>query len=252
MKDELYYESLLDKFLNGTSSEAEEQELQEAAKTNSALANAMVQHLHARTAIRVTGEATLKDKLMTVWDEEEAKSEKPIPKIQAYRKWMTLAAMLVGAVLLFYFLRPASFGETDYLASYLKVPPTVMVRNLESNELTGKWQEGETAYQEKRYQEAIGIFERLKQDPKLADHQGKLSVMLGLSYLQTKEYPKAIQVFSKVQKDNPLKEEADWLLALALLEADQKLDGRLVLERIVNTRSHFKKEQAGKLLKTLD
>lgn len=252
MKDESYYESLLDKLLNGTASEPEQQELEEAAKTNSALADALAEHLHARATIRVAGEAALKDKLMAAWEEEEEKTEKPIPEIQPYRRWVALAAMLIGAVLLFYFLRPSSVGQTDYLASYVNVPPTVTMRGVESNELTSKWIEGETAYQKKNYLEAIEVFEELKLQPQLANHQGKLSIMLGLSYLQSRKYPKAIQTFTAVQKDNPLFEEAEWLLGLTHLKAGQQKEARRVLDRIANAMSHFKKEEAGKLLKTLN
>lgn len=260
MKDQLYYESLLDKFLNGTINPKEESELQEAAKTNQELADSLAEHLQARAAIRLEGEAALKATLSAAWDEGEEIEEKTSlpaqqktgPRITPYRRWLAIAAMLLAALLLFYFLIPSTVtDQQDYLADALKVPPTVSVRSLDPNDLTKEWEQGEAAYLDKRYLQAIQIFESLKGREQLKDHRGKLKIMLAMSYLQYKTYQPAIIVLSEIEATNPLKEDADWLLALAYLEGGQPERGKTVLQKIAGASSHYKKAEAQKLLNSL-
>ena len=93
-----------------------------------------------------------------------------------------------------------------------------------------------TAYKNQEYDKSIARWEAIIATEKI---QGIVNYNLALCYIHKKssEPQKAIQYLIEARKDKTVQEEANWALALAYLQANQKAEAKEVLQMIIQTQT---------------
>lgn len=104
-------------------------------------------------------------------------------------------------------------------------------------------------YEEKDYEHAVVLFEKV-----LEKRQDDMAVRLysGISYMEDKKYMKATKSFIRIisNGDNLFFEQAQWYLSLCYLRTNKLDKAVVVLNKIIEEDSYYKK-QADKVLKDL-
>ncbi len=250
-KNEDYYYELLDKFLAGNITKQESTELRLAAKQDSNLQSTLSNHIEARANIRIAGEADLKKKLMSAYDDLPTKSEKATTQINPFVRWAAIAASVIGLAFGFYYFSPNA-DPTFQLANHLTEVPALTTRGVQANEFLELWGIAKLNYQNKEYKETIAVCDQLKAFPNQAKaHAGKIAIFKGMTYLQLKQYSAAISHFNQIPENNPLANDAKWYIALTYLDSGDIEKSRALLKEIANDKKHYKHSQATTLLKQL-
>lgn len=106
-----------------------------------------------------------------------------------------------------------------------------------------------SAYKNKEYDTSIKRWETIVATGKFT---GTADYNLALCYLQKEvsDPKKAIQYLLEARKSKTVREEANWALALAYLQANQKENAKEILQEITDTKA-YKYKKAEKLLEFL-
>ncbi|WP_298511662.1 tetratricopeptide repeat protein [uncultured Kordia sp.] len=93
------------------------------------------------------------------------------------------------------------------------------------------------AYEDKKYDESIAIWKKLISSEKI---RGTFHYNLALCYLQKTppETSSAITNLEAARKTKTIQEEANWALALAYLQIDQKDKAKKVLQEIIQAKAY--------------
>lgn len=104
-------------------------------------------------------------------------------------------------------------------------------------------------YQNKNYTQASLYFEKAAQtETDLAT----ITFYNGLSSLYSGHYPNAIKLLrSKTVSASRYSQQAQWYLALTHLKSDQTKEGMEILNRIANSSTHYKRDEAVRFLETV-
>ena len=166
----------------------------------------------------------------------------PVRKI-AIRKWMMYAAaacILLAVALIFTFRSASPHQLADgYIAQHYKYLSQTM--NVTSDSL----QQGIAAYNNKDYNTALQLFEKVYQSNP-ANSKAKKNI--GLVYLATKQYDKALQQFEQLANTPGLHENSGlFLMAVTLLERNKAGDearAKELLQQVVQQKKEGSKEAA--------
>lgn len=100
------------------------------------------------------------------------------------------------------------------------------------------------AYKDKNYELSITIWQQLITTRKI---EGSTHYNLALCYLQKEpsEPKEAIKNLLEARNTKTVQEEANWALALAYLQANQKEEAKVILEEIIHAKAYkYKKAEA--------
>ena len=106
------------------------------------------------------------------------------------------------------------------------------------------------AYSDTQYLDAIPLLEQLVAGTEATDNY---RIVLGCSYLKTNQSDKAIDIFTKIlENDQSLAHQtAQWYIALAYLQKDDRETAKSKLEELANTGNRLYPKKAKALLKEL-
>lgn len=137
-----------------------------------------------------------------------------------------------------------TYASAESLFTEYYTPPALpAVRDA----VTSTWR---TAYEQKKYPEAIAALEKLLADPNYP-RQSEANLFLGLSYLNTGNTTAAIAAFQEVSPASVVIEDAQWYQALAYLKAGDANAAENVLHTIIATPSHPYLNPATDIIKRL-
>lgn len=253
-QNENYFEEILDKFLKGTHSESELDALKKATTENPMLHKKLSEHLEARANIRIAGESELKVELVNAYDKIDP--QQTVHKIQAKEKsnlfrWMAVAASVAALVMAGFYLWPSA-ELSDPVTEFLDNPPVITVRGQQKDDFTTTWKQGELAYQNKSFEDALQSFEALDKFPEASKaHFGKIAIYKGFIFLQQNKYDEAINQFKSIPTSNPLLDEATWYLANTYLKKGDKEQAKETLNQIISHPMHYKHKAAKTLLESI-
>lgn len=120
-------------------------------------------------------------------------------------------------------------------------PPTLR------DAVTSTWQ---TAYEQKKYPEAVAALEKLLTDPSYP-RQSEAHMYIGLSHLSAGNTQAAITAFQEVSPTAVFIEEVQWYLTLAYLKAGDTNAAKNILRTIIATPKHPYLNPAEDILKRL-
>lgn len=244
LEDKDYY--LIDQYLLGRLSKAEERQLKER-KRDAEFQRELALQEDMMGVFQVAGREDLKA-VLGGWEEniQAGNSENKEAKIRPLKRrsglsriWAMAAAMALMLVALWWLLTP---GKTDYLAQHFEAYPNVIAPILKSDEPLTAEERAYQAYELKNYEEAERLFEKLAPSDDKAFYQAMIA-------LEKRETSKAINLLEKVYQNSAarFRQPAMWYLALAYLEmGEQEKAGQLIKE-IEKEEGHPFQEKAAKL-----
>jgi len=153
------------------------------------------------------------------------------------------AALMAGAMFLFYFLSISSNSPEQLFALNYQTPSFSETKRSNNN-----YEELKTAYESRNFKKVIEIFQNNKQ------LKPKLKLYLGISYLEIQQTDNAIDVFRSLQSENTIEDQATWYLALCYLKKGQPNNSKIELTKLVDgtvSSTTKRKEKAKQLLRKL-
>ncbi len=102
-------------------------------------------------------------------------------------------------------------------------------------------------YEQKRYDQAIVLFDELIQTESRVEERYTWLFYKGNAQLAQGQLEKAIDTFDYLPADHPLYEDSRWYMALALLQLDRQEEAREVLKEV--SPQHEKHKEARKWIK---
>lgn len=233
-------EVLIQKYLQGTLSDAEEQLFQEYIKNDPSFADDIPFYEGLNYAFAKADYDKTKAQLHTFYKEE---------KRSLWRKWAIAATVLLlfglGSVFYFNTIHSSERLYAQYFEPYKNVVQP-MVRGevvKTTKELAFK------AYDEGNYKTAVVHLDALLE----TKPEAILALYKANAQLQINETEAAIVTLeSQVQKTDTIYAEAQWYLALSYLKLDDKVMAKKYLNILLTTNSRFKKNEAYELLKSLE
>lgn len=166
-----------------------------------------------------------------------------------WKKFMAVAAIitlvLVPAIYLFNGQKPTS--EELFLSYYEPYDELITTRgNVDSLNLL--LFDGMEAYNQGAYQECSDLLASfLEVNPEAY----KVFLYLAIAQLELNLKEQAEVNFLKAQEDPVFKQQAEWYQALSYLKFSETQKAIVILETIVNSKKHYRKNEAGRLLKDL-
>lgn len=173
----------------------------------------------------------------------EEKSGSNVKRILMYAG--AVAAMLIAIAIVI--LKNGSIDEQQLYASYKNWDDLPSLTNRDGN---SDLSEGESLFQNGRYEEAQKIFESLQEDPNYSSPE--LLLYIGAIQLELNKDEDALKTFKELADSNALDApKARWYLALAYLKGNQKEKAAAELELLIKNEG-FKYSEAKKLLRELE
>lgn len=157
-----------------------------------------------------------------------------------------LTVVLVPAIYFLNLQKPSS--EELFMANYQPYEEMITQRASPGDSVNTLLTNGLHAYNSGAYKksaELLGAY--LKQNPK--DH--KVSLYLAIAQLEINQKELAAANFVRAQQDPAVKEQAQWYQALTYLKFQETDSAVVILKTIANSDSHYRKQQASRLLKDL-
>ena len=230
---------LIQKYLQGTLSEAEEQLFQEYAKNDPSFTDDIPFYEGLHYAFAKADYDQTKTQLQSFYKEE---------RHSVWRKWSIAATVLVLMSLgSLWFLNTINSTETlyaHYFEPYKNVVQPIVRGEAEKNTKVLAFM----AYDDGDYDTAIVYINQLLEDKP----EAILALYKANSQLQTDQTEAAIATLeSHIKKTDTIYAEAQWYLALSYLKLDNKEATKSHLSTLLQTNSNFKNKDAIALLKTL-
>lgn len=231
-------EQYLDGNLEGVWKENFEKELSQ----NENLMNDLQWHRQQQSLLKSAAEETLKAELKTLLPQKKESAKR---RFLVNRKYLVMAAALVGAVIistLFIFQKPKSHQQlfADYYEEY---PMILTARSDDPNTIA--YDAAIKAYLAKDHINALRAFEELNAaNPQTLIYR----FYIGVLALKTADYEKAIAYLLPLQKDASIGEPSEWYLSLAYLAAGKKEETRKILNQIKQNSNHYYQTKAGELI----
>ena len=165
----------------------------------------------------------------------------PRTKVVQFKPWMYMAAASVALLFGVFVFNSNSNPSFDDYNQYENAYFT------ERGDAVANVKQAETAFNDKKYQEAIPLFEALLKENKTSE----LQYYYGVALLQTNKTKEAEVVFNELQSGNSIyKNKAIWSLALAKLKQKEYKACKEILLTIPADYENY--DQVQKLLKDLD
>ncbi|MCB0644639.1 MAG: hypothetical protein KDC44_23505 [Phaeodactylibacter sp.] len=168
--------------------------------------------------------------------------------------WLSIAAGLALFLVAFFLLRGLFNPSVEQLAQRHLAELGIMADQLavrKGSETTDAWKvEANTAYLEGNYEAALSDFQRLV-DAGAADGYDRF--YLGICYLLKKEQlpgPAIEQLKLAQAQEGDLRQEIDWVLALAYTKNAEYEKAERLLQQIISNKQYMQ-QQAAELLRAL-
>lgn len=233
-------ESLIDKYLLGTLSQAETQQLEEKRKSAD-FAEELAFHEDLQIAATKAGRLALKDRLRQV----ETKRQKPSKLKVSFRRKLAVAAgflLLLTAGSLWY--AQANYANKVIFAQQYSSPNFAGTRAAGGNSI---YQEAANAFYTDDYPEAISL---LKNNLGIAGMPEQASLLLAHAYLKNAQ-PEAAAALIPQPIAAASQEAWEWVEVLALLQSGAKDQVIIKLTSIANTPMHPNQSSAQEILEQL-
>lgn len=233
-------ELLIQKYLQGTLSESEEQRFQEYLEKEPTFAEEIPFYEDLNYAFAKADYEQTKSQLQSFYKEE---------KQSAWRKWSIAAAILIlmglGSLWFFNTVNSTETLYAHYFEPYKNVVQPIVRGETEKTTQVLAFM----AYDDGEYAQAIvHLNELLEEKP-----EAILALYKGNAQLQTNQTEAAIETLaSQIKKTDTIYAEAQWYLALSYLKLDNKEVAKKYLNRLLQTKSSFKNKDAIALLKSLE
>lgn len=214
------YFELIDAFLSGDLSQAEEAAFLEAMRTDEALRQEVELHREMDTALTETDALTLRATLQRIHTRLADQ-----PADDKIRKWRFTWAYQAAAVLLllivsagiYYYVQDDTMSSEQLYSMYYQPDDAVMImRAGASGTHDGQLMEALKKYEAQDYQGALQLFK-----------QGESNLLVhfysGLAYMEINNYEEAINSFQKImdEGENLFVEQASWYQGLCYLKTGQ-------------------------------
>lgn len=165
----------------------------------------------------------------------------PKAKVVQFKPWMYMAAASVALLFGIFVFNSNSNPSFDDYNQYENAYFT------ERGDAVANVKQAETAFNDKKYQEAIPLFEALLKENKTAE----LQYFYGVALLETNKTKEAEVVFNELKSGNSIyKNKAIWSLALSKLKQKEYKACKEILLTIHADYENY--DQVQKLLKELD
>tara|TARA_R110002124_G_scaffold110652_2_gene264154 strand:- start:653 stop:1378 length:726 start_codon:yes stop_codon:yes gene_type:complete len=241
MNEENYI--LFDQYLQEELSNAEKINFEKELTDNPELAAAFGAFKEANEQLEVkfgfeTERNAFIDNLKAIFKEQ---LPAPKAKVVQFKPWMYMAAASVALLFGIFVFNSNSNPSFDDYNQYENAYFT------ERGDAVANVKLAETAFNDKKYQEAIPLFEALLKENKTAE----LQYYYGVALLETNKTKEAEVVFNELQSGNSIyKNKAIWSLALAKLKQKEYKACKEILLTIPADYENY--DQVQKLLKDLD
>ncbi len=259
--------NLIEQFLTGSLSAAEEQAFRERMESDAAFREKVKfeQQLHETLhpddwAFASNEEAASVKELETLYKSDEAnalkeaiaagnKEYKETEGTGRSRRWIwyTSAAVLLATLGIFSILNQKPSPEVLY-ASYLDTTelPSLVVR---TDTITNGLGEAEGLFNSKEYEQALPFFENALDSD--SDPSATLLLYTGISYMELERYEEAENLFDRLIGSESLDAtKGYWYKALLFLKSGRVDESRALLEEIVSN-DWYNSDQAQELQKEL-
>lgn len=247
MIDDKNFENI-EKFLEGTLTPKERKDFEERLKSDPEFAARVEDYNLVVKSVESYGEQKLKARLKEIHQEEI----KPARKF-GRRELLKLAAIFVGlmivsAPLLYNYLLKGPDYQALYEENFNPYPDILSQRGADVH--SQMLSEALSYYNKQEYDNAAALFEVLQSQQ--TGHQDLIRLYAGISFLGNHEHEKAETTFKEImaETENPFAGQAQWYLALNLLNMDRIDDAKVLLDEIVAEKS-YNHMKARKLLDEL-
>ncbi len=233
-------ELLIQKYLQGTLSETEEQLFQEYLEKDPSFADHIPFYEELHYAFAKADYDQTKTQLQSFYKEE---------KQSLWRKWSIAATVLVlMSVGSLWFFNTINSNETlyaHYFEPYKNVVQPIVRGEVEKNTKVLAFM----AYDDGDYDTAIVYINQLLED----QPEAIFALYKANAQLQTDQTEAAIVTLeSHIKKTDTIYAQAQWYLALSYLKLDNKEATKGHLNTLLQTHSNFKNKEAIALLKSLE
>jgi len=244
---------LIEKYLRGTASESERQEI-EKRQTDEEFQAAVKVQQDVLAAIEIAGDRELKARLQR--KEAELAGYPKKSKVRPLRRrWLGIMAVAAAVLLVITFVGIQFLGsgttQEDLFAAYFEPYEAVAETTISrGNSETPYARAAYTAFLQGDYASAINQFEAYLNE----QEDAVVEFHLAQALLAEKRATEALPILQQldVQADFPLAAQTDWYLALALLETGDTEAARQQLKTITNQApTTYKHTAAQTLLNTL-
>ena len=223
-------------------SDAEMKQFEERCLYDAAFARQVALFISTEEGIRQQLLEEKKQQWRAISTNEADTTVAPVRKM-TIRKWMmyAAAACILLAVALVINFRSASPRQLAY--EYIAAHYTYLSQTMSIS--SDSLQQGIAAYNNKDYNTALQLFEKVYQ---LNPANSKAKKSIGLVYLATKQYDKALQQFEELSNTPGLYENSGlFLMAVTLLERNKQGDearAKELLRQVVQQKTEGSKEAA--------
>ena len=164
------------------------------------------------------------------------------PWASKLRFLIPLTAIAASFLLIFIFGK----DKEKYLYNqyYVEVPHVFeqSVRGNNNQVKNNNLQQGILSYYNKEYKKAIRFFTKVNDKS-----NAQYLLYYGITQLQLDDFTESITALNKIN-DSEIKDVKNWYLSLAYLKAKKYPSCKKILNEIINTPNHYKKNQAKALL----
>lgn len=252
--------SLLDDYIDGKLDATQTGEIKQALKDDPFLNEVLKQHVEARANMRVAGEEEMRKKFADSFDPIP---EAPNPKSNLWKILVPILLLVGLAIGAYYFMSQqqkveeelplmASAVDDKLLLADVEDPSYDLLRSDRDTMVAARWQSAVQAFIDKDYKNTLDTLSTLSNDSLFVNaHLGKFSLMQGVSYLKLERYDEASKSIAMIDSDNPYYDQAEWYMALVNYYAGSKAVAKTQFEKISNSNSHFKSDQAKSYLEKL-
>lgn len=259
--DENDYTEYIERYLDNEMSEHERRLFESELATNQELASDYRLHRGLYKAIKTSENERLSNQLHRI--NNQVKAEQSFRKHLMRRRFVQIAAsfILLLAVTTTYIIWSDNPTNDDLFSSqyeFCSIPKDSRASELEDNNLM---QDAFELYNQKKFPEALQIFERIAHDTSMAYTMNYYSAMayieLGISATDASEekqyFDKAIELLQSVieQKDNIFLKSAVWYNALCYVKIGSKNKAIELATIMADSTSNLYVEGAGHLLEEL-
>ncbi|WP_234736901.1 tetratricopeptide repeat protein [Tellurirhabdus bombi] len=236
---------LIEAYLNGQLSAADQKDLEHEIQANAELAAEMQTQRDLRVGLRtITIQNRVQAALKRYKERKSAENKPPViplnsqPKARSidYRRWLTAASavLILGFSTIWIWHQQEKRANSALLDNYMPDAAAFDTKNFPSalNQTSkNDLQKGLQSYRKGNYDEAIGQLRKLSPDRSTSS---VVNYYLGLSHLSRGETNKAILYLEKASNSPQaqIRQKAIWYLAMAHLKSGNKAKAKPILERV--------------------
>ncbi len=233
---------IIERYLNGDLSEDGAKIVKERLETDDDFKTLYTDYIKGRKAIEYALKNQLKEKVTKSLNEKK-------PTKTIWLKPISIAAGLIIVVAgAFWVFTQMDSSPQELYAEYFELPPTPNVRSQESSP---DIQKALLAYQNRNYASADTLIQPLLLQENVSRKEELILVYAG-TLLELNRDTEAIAQLKLIGQESALSQDAQWYLLMVYLKLNDPQAANEMLETIINTKNHYKLQEAEKILKSLN